>query len=638
MPSILAATILVLGLLLPLGAFAADGRPLLQEGKKSLYQRVISHPGARIRTGREPGSEVVNANVKPFSVFYVYEKTDDSLHVGASSTTPDGWIDKAKTTPWNQSLTLLFTPRTGRDPVLFFRSEKSLLDLCKAKDIGQRIDQLIDGKDDETLVAAEPSDMQGSVSKERFYIMPIMDMDDPIEHVKFLEVASIDPHEKKTSFAPKSLKTGIALVIDTSISMKPYIDQSLNLVRKIYDAIEKINMTENVGFAVTTFRSSTKATPNLGYVSKVVSDFTTAKSRSTLESQLAQVEQATVSSHDFNEDSLAGVFKAVDSLNWNNYDSRLILLVTDAGPLESSDPYKSVRMGVEEMNDFARAKDIWITVVHIKTPKGAKNHDYAEDAYRKLSRRADQQSYIVANANDQVKGAREFMKAAEILTSSVVDMVAATAEGKRVPKPKAGAHAGQSTEEQARNIAEALGYAMQLDFLGRQRDNQAPEVVKAWISDKDMRSLSVGSYKASVDVAVLLTKSQLSDLSRSIGIIMDNAMRTKKTGATDFFQGILNASTHLTRDPNMPIGKKTLTELGLISEFLEGLPYKSEIMSLNEDDWYRMTVGEQTQFINRLKSRLDRYREYDRDRDAWEDFGLNDSGDWVCRIPLNVLP
>lgn len=44
------------------------------------------------------------------------------------------------------------------------------------------------------------------------------------------------------------------------------------------------------------------------------------------------MEQATVSSHDFNEDSLAGIYTAIDSLNWGPYSTRLILLVTDAGP------------------------------------------------------------------------------------------------------------------------------------------------------------------------------------------------------------------------------------------------------------------------------------------------------------------
>ena len=51
-----------------------------------------------------------------------------------------------------------------------------------------------------------------------------------------------------------------------------------------------------------------------------------------------------------------------------------------------------------------------------------------------------------------------------------------------------------------------------------------------------------------------------------------------------------------------------------------------------------MSVGEQTAFINRLKSRLARYEEYDRDRANWESFGQTNPGDWMYRVPLSMLP
>ena len=98
------------------------------------------------------------------------------------------------------------------------------------------------------------------------------------------------------------------------------------------------------------------------------------------------------------------------------------------------------------------------------------------------------------------------------------------------------------------------------------------------------------------------------------------------------------ASARMARDPNMPTQGKSLAELGVLAEFLDGLPYKSDIMLLREEDWYRMSIGEQTAFINRLKSRLARYEEYDRDRENWESFGQSNAGDWVYRVPLSMLP
>jgi hypothetical protein len=49
-------------------------------------------------------------------------------------------------------------------------------------------------------------------------------------------------------------------------------------------------------------------------------------------------------------------------------------------------------------------------------------------------------------------------------------------------------------------------------------------------------------------------------------------------------------------------------------------------------------VGQQTAFVNRLKSRIARYDEYEKDRDNWESFGAQNSDDWLYRVPLNMLP
>jgi serine/threonine-protein kinase PpkA len=205
-------------------------------------------------------------------------------------------------------------------------------------------------------------------------------------------------------------------------------------------------------------------------------------------------------------------------------------------------------------------------------------------------------------------------------------------------KPKDPEAKNLTAEEKAARLAATLGYAMQLEYIGKAKKNKAPSVVSSWIADMDLKRLARDEQIPSVEVAVLLTKNQLSDLGQQLKTIIDNAERTKKTDSRDFFHGILSASTRMARDPNMPTQGKSLMELGILAEFLEGLPYKSDVMLLREDDWYRMSVGEQTAFINRLKSRLARYEEYDKDRSNWESFGQPHSGDWVYRVPLSMLP
>lgn len=628
-----------------------EAAPLLQEGKRTLYQRVISHPTAQLYAQASDQSQVVDKGLRPFTPLYVYERGQGWLNVGKGTNKADGWIKADLTTPWNQSLTLLFSNRSQRDPVIFLRDTRALQDICDAPDMSERLVSLqlavAKKKTGPEVVASEP--MTSSVDLDRFYLMPILEMQEPYEGTKFLRVASIDPgqipgsqyHQGKGGTASdpttkKAPRTGIAIVMDTTVSMQPYIEQSRQLIKTIYDRLQKEKLAEHVGFAFVAFRNSTAAVPELEYVSTVVSDFVTASNRKELESRLAKVREAKVSTHSFNEDSLAGVYNAIESLSWDEYDSRIILLVTDAGPLPSDDRYRSVAMEPQEMADFAGQKGIWIVAVHIKTPAGASNHDYAEQAYRTLSMKNGSAQYQSIKTSNPKEGARYFAAVAESLAKTMEQVVTLTTQGKMLTRPKDAAP--KNPEEDAAQLAQRLGYALQLEYLGRANRTPAPQVVSSWITDMDLAHLARGQRVPNVEVAVLLTKAQLNDLHAQIGAIIDNAERTKKTDSTDFFQGILSASARTARDPNMPTQGKTLAELGVLGEFLDGLPYRSEVMLLTEEDWYRKSIGEQTAFINRLKSKLARYEEYDRDRKNWETFGTFSANDWVYRVPLNMLP
>ena len=165
-------------------------------------------------------------------------------------------------------------------------------------------------------------------------------------------------------------------------------------------------------------------------------------------------------------------------------------------------------------------------------------------------------------------------------------------------------------------------------------------MVTSWITDMDLARMTKNRNTPAVEVAVLLSKAQLSALQQQLKIVVDNAERTKKTDSKDFFQSILSASAQMARDPNMFTMKPgaNLQQLGVLGEFLEDLPYKSQVLSMTEEDWYNMPVGQQTAFVNRLKSRIARYDEYEKDRDNWESFGAQNSDDWLYRVPLNMLP
>ncbi|MDR2124706.1 MAG: VWA domain-containing protein [Desulfovibrio sp.] len=649
------------------GSVSAAGRsPLLLEGKKTLYQRVVTHPGARLTAGPEEHARVLQDPVKTFSVFYVFERRDGFLEVGPSTSAPAGWMRENEAVDWPQAMTLLFAERSGRMPVLFFKNLQALEALCAADDLKERLQNLEKasaaaraGQEmpaDTPLLASEPPDVEGAVSASRFYLMPIRSMSAPFEGTKFLEVTSIDPGSgvgEKTGQGTTTdgagdgragaalPSTGIAFVIDTTISMKPYIDASLQVVRAAFDDIEKQKLDAEVGFAVMAFRSSTQGRPEVEYTTRKVCDFTTLKDRKKLEGALAEVREAAVSTHDYDEDSMAGVKAAVDELNWSGYNAAIIVLITDAGPLRPGDPLAGTRMAPPELRDYARAKHIWLTACHILTPTGKNDHAYAAKAYRDLTRTSDKaSSYMPIKAPDQKTGAESFRRTATQLAASLAGIVKYAAADAKKRRLAARPNKDPDPEEEARRIGESIGYAARLDFLGKQRGNRAPSVVNAWIADMDLSQLADGRHLATVETAVLLTKNQLSDLQRTLQVIVDNAERTKKTDSRDFFQSILSASVRTARDPAAFSAQpgRNLQESGILGEFLEGLPYKSDIMLLREEDWYRMSVGEQTAFVNRLKSRISRYEEYDKDAAVWESFGAENSGDWVCRIPLSILP
>ena len=603
-------------------ARAASRLALLMPGKKTLYQRVITHPGAHLYAGASTASTVQKVWIRPFTTYYVFAKAHEEatqwLEVGlASSGTPDGWIEAGKTSPWLQALTLKFTERTGRQPVLFFKDMVDLEAVAAARDPAARYLDLItqftdlqsgngQAASEFPIMAMEPKGE--AVSRDQFYLMPIFQAAELFEGVKFLQVASIDPGSGELPM-DLDLKTAIAFVIDTTISMKPYIARTRESVRRIYATIEKGGLTDKVAFGLVGYRNSTANTPGLEYVSRVYSDLRKATDRDAFERALASMEEAGVSTHSFNEDAFAGLKTALERLDWGTYHSRLIFLITDAGAIRNDDPYSTTGMNANAMADMAAAAGVKIFALHLKTPRGARetpnNHNYARKQYQTLTRQSDPtigDLYVPIDAEDATAGVHGFGQVVEEVAGQMVALVQATASGQRLALADVDMSKPGDVAARAAKKAAILGYALQLDFLGRQAAGRVPRVVTSWVSDMDITRPDVPTF----DVTILLSKNQLSDLHHRLKIILDNAQRTKRTGARDFFQSILSAAAQTSRDPTRFSQRpsQNLGQLGFLAEFLDDLPYRSSIMRLTEEDWYRLSVGEQQAIVDDLKSKI----------------------------------
>jgi serine/threonine-protein kinase PpkA len=646
--------LICLVLIWPEAITAQQIRPLLIPGKRALYQKIITHPGTKLYAVDGDSVQVLHDWVKPFTVFYVYQrasvKGEPWLEVGLSTTEGTiGWIRGAKASNWNQALTLIFSERTGRNPALFFNDLKSLQNVAASPSPGKQAAQLAShftaiqaGSIPQPLkfpvLAVEPP--EEAVSKERFYLIPIFNSLELFEGVKFLEVASIDPGSGHFT-GDLELKTAIVFVIDTTISMRPYIERTREAVRKIYDAIERNGLSDKVAFGLVAFRNSTKKTPGVKYVAKVLSNLRDGREREQFERTLAKAQEAKVSTHSFNEDAFFGLKTALEELAWPRYSSRLAFLITDAGAIRNDDPYSSTGMNEAEIADMAEANSVKIFALHLKTPVGKKlnNHRFAETQYRTLTRQSDPMIgdlYVPILADQPATGSRSFGRVVEGVAAQMVELVRATSLGERVTLPAVSSSQSKDVAEEAVRKAAILGYAMQLDFLGTRGGIQAPRVVKAWVSDMDLARPDTPTFK----VGVLLTKNQLSDLSQRLKVILDQAQRTKRTGAKDFFRSILAAAALTSRDP-IQLSRKPnekLGELGILAEFLDDLPYRSNIMRLTEEDWYRLSVGEQQAIVNDLKSKIKRYAQIHDDVANWVTFGATEPGDAIYRVPLSLMP
>ena len=277
----------------------------------------------------------------------------------------------------------------------------------------------------------------------------------------------------------------------------------------------------------------------------------------------------------------------------------------------------------------AQRQQVKIFVLHLLTPQGVKNHASAENQYRQLSTEVNPRIgdlYVPIPTGDVDRFGKEMARLASVYTRLVRDVAA----GKPLNPPPP---AKPITDPQAK--AEALGYAIQMDFLGRTRNSQAPKVVSAWVADHDLADPAQPAFQ----VCILLSKHQLNELQRGLKTVVDAAIKTR-VSPQNFFQEVATAAAHLSRDPDR-MGQKVsgnLYESGLLGEFLEGLPYKSKILGITQDLWLSWSVGEQQDFIDELESKIKGYEKMHNDVAHWIRFGNAAPGDAMYRVPLSELP
>ncbi|MFO1153258.1 MAG: vWA domain-containing protein [Rhodospirillales bacterium] len=650
------------------GLVVAQNRtPKLLEGKTSLYERVLTRPGALIAA--QPGASDGKA-VPPLSQYYVYDRKQISgrewVEVGAGSLgKTDGWIAAEATLPWKQQMTLAFTNPAGRDRTLLFDKRETVVELLKAPDPAATVAPILKAAEspqgDPRVVSIEPATYI-DIDKQ-FYLLPILQAREEETakgfRARVIEIASVTAKADATSpampgqakpqapTAPptdaiKAFSTAVVFVIDSTISMGPYIDRTREAVRRVYDAVEKAGLGHQVKFGLVAFRSSTKAVPKLEYVSKIYADPNKVASTQDFLDQVASLKEAAVSSAHFDEDPYAGVMAAVKGINWGPFGGRYVVLITDAGAIEGRDPLSSTGLDAQQVRLELQERGIALYALHLKTAEGKADHGHATSQYKDLSRNPNAPAalYFPVDAGS----VEQFGQLVDQLAGQITDQVKAASKGEMVPgsartaiTPGAPSPANPQTQAQLAAATEQVGRAMQLAWLGRTQGTTAPPLFRAWLSDRSFAQPD----KATTEVRVLLTKNQLSDMAQVVSAVLDSGEKNQQTTTADFFDLIRSAAAHLARDPAKLADPKAknLGQLGLLGEYLDDLPYKSDVMGLTRDDWVSWSTSEQEELLDKLRRKLRLYQLYNDDASRWVVLAPGaDASDTVYPVPLEALP
>jgi len=632
------------------GPVGGGDRPLLIPGKHSLYQRVLSAPGARI--AREPGVQA-DAELVPFTALYVYSRREQGgkewVEVGMDRYgNRAGWLPGSDCIEWNSGLTAAFRDPEGHDRVLLFKDSASLRQLAGQRDLQayQRVyREALDGKlpEDSPVVAIQPP---GYIDiQEDFYLVPIHRYEDIYlgsEKARLLQVSSVPlngaPADAgKTGTGKRAYTAGLVFVIDSTLSMQPYIERTRKAVTTIFGTLKKADLLGQVNFGLVAYRDNLAAAPGLDYLVRTYVDLDEGRDADSFLSRLKSLRDASVSSRDFTEDAYAGVKQAIEQVNWAGHDARYIVLVTDAGAREADDPLSSTGLDAGTLRQMAQEKGIAIFVLHLLT--GATMADQAADAeqYRQLADFPGVGSLYYGVPTGDVQ---EFGKVLDALAGQITGQVRMASVNRTVPAPVPDSDNAQLAELQAR-VAK-LGYALRMRYLQKTGGGQVPNVFDAWLLDRDFRDPA----RPTLDVRVLLTRDQLSDLNDVLTQVL-GAAEEGLLSPQNFLSELQSLAATATRDPEQ-LGATTTTtagagsslaDLGYMREYIEDLPYSGEVMNLSLDDWQSWSTRQQLAFLHRLEEKVSYYRALHDHTDLWVSLdGGPVSGDSVYPVELEMLP
>ena len=676
--------------------------PLLMEGKTTLYQRVLSTPGCKLHQ-KQDGSDQ-GREVPALSQYYVYGDLGQVYEVGPNALgNVTGYLNKSCVVPWKMQLALLFTNSANRNRALIFDEESALDNIIDSEDGAEQYKKLYDtvavGNHAQNVISIEPEEYVDY--QKSFYLLPILNSVETMypdgSFVYKHEIASITSKDAQNvtnataatnssgtqdnagsqlvikNEAPGTtagagagdtasatgnsngaqgqgaepaivgFKSAVVFVIDSSISMRPYIERTKQAINSIYKSIEASNLNDSVNFGIVSFRADVRNVPGLEYTAKMFLRPGEVNNAKDFNAKVASLDQAKVSSAQFDEDSYAGINLALQDINWNEYGGRYIVLITDAGAIDANDKQSSTKLDANALRLEAEHYGAAIYTLHLLTNSGKKNHKHAKDQYEVLSYNQilGKPLYYPVNAGS----VESFGNMVDTLSKSLTNQVQLATMGQmsagsslsatqEIQKPQSN---DQQTAEQEENLVDdsrKLGLAMQLAYLGRVKGTESPEFLKGWMADRDVDDHN----KQVCTPIVLVNRNQLSDLYTLVKGVLESGI-AGQLSSDDMFTQLKALAAQMGRDPNQLSKSKSISDMGIMGELLDDLPYKSLISNITPEDWYNLGSQEQERIVRALENSLNYIQHCSGDNDRF--IKLNeeaDSSEEVYPIPLDALP
>ncbi len=649
-----------------------DGQHVCRETTTNQALMVLPRSFSHIYA--DPGFSVIaEDSVRPFLPLYVFAREGTNI-IDASGAaqgrylvahtergSPAGWMRAVDVLEWRQALTVAFTHpgsrEEARQPVLMFRRLEELDALLQSgKPELQALaiyEQIAAGSVPERVLSKEPEAFVDITRN--FYLLPVVDhrlRDLSGDDLRLVRLASAIPGDRAAGDKPdvlsndayrriektvapdpariRNMGVDLVFVMDMTLSMQPYIDRTKAAMKSIALRIVEAGLEERIRFGLVGFRDDIRRAPDLEFTSR---NFTPklVDVHGFIQLLDKQARAARVSSPGYSEDVFAGIQTGLDS-DWRDNSLRFMVLVGDASGHPPRHSQSTTGKNAEVLRMAAQDLNVHIMALHLRNPRHIGDHPVAEAQFSRLSQvRGESVSALVPVQTEQLEDFQEAVRRINSRIDESLRVVQIQGSG-ALDTLDAVAVADDSVAGQADSAMQKIMRTAMVEYLGR--DAKPPRDLLVWAADRDLTN----PVNRALEVRVLLTREQLSDLILALDRILAAMLEAKK-GQMDFFDSLQSLAAQTMKRPKDIARADDLLRLGLAPGFIEGLPYRSEVLSLDQDSYASLTAEQRSGLFDRLTAKLNQYREINETVDGWADLSpQGGDGSRLYPLQLDYLP